>query len=267
MVWLNGQPTETVSVSDRSFQYGDGGFTTILTVQGKLVVWQYHLERMQSCLDALRIPHPDWNQVLNWLEMAAIDAPLAGLKLHISRGEGGRGYSPTQVSAPNVTISNFAYPEHYAQLKHHGVELAVCSVALGINPLLAGHKHNNRLEQVLCKADVESQGLADGVVLDINQHVIETTMANLFWRKGNNLYTPDLSSSGVAGVVRRQVLALAEREQIDTHIGHYCLDALIQADEVMVCNSIMGIAPVVKVAQQHFEIGIMTRRIQEMLSP
>lgn len=34
----------------------------------------------------------------------------AGLKIHISRGLGGRGYSPTQVSESSVTISAFAFP-------------------------------------------------------------------------------------------------------------------------------------------------------------
>lgn len=52
-----------------------------------------------------------------------------------------------------------------------------------IQPLLAGHKHNNRLEQVLAKAEIEHSNFADAVTLNVQNHVIETTMANLFGLK------------------------------------------------------------------------------------
>lgn len=55
MFWVNGVPQTHVELGDRSFQYGDGGFTTILTQNGELVYWQEHIERMKSCLDVLKI--------------------------------------------------------------------------------------------------------------------------------------------------------------------------------------------------------------------
>lgn len=242
MYWLNGQPTDSISVLDRSFQYGDGCFTTMLTRHGVVEGWSYHLQRMQACLTALAIAQPDWQLVEKWLVRAASHDALAGLKLHISRGEGGRGYSATQVSTPNVTISDFAFPAHYYQWQQEGIELGVCQTRLGLNPLLAGHKHNNRLEQVLVKAELDQRQLTDGVVLNLSEQVIETSMANLFWCKDNVLYTPDLSMSGVAGVARRRVLELAERNQIHVLMGEFGLQELLRADEVFITNSILGVA-------------------------
>lgn len=57
MFWVNGVPQTHVELGDRSFQYGDGGFTTILTQNGELVYWQEHTERMSACLDALKSLH------------------------------------------------------------------------------------------------------------------------------------------------------------------------------------------------------------------
>ncbi|MBA5761848.1 aminodeoxychorismate lyase [Vibrio sp. 404] len=267
MYWLNGHPADSISLLDRSFQYGDGCFTTMLTKQGKLVYWSYHLQRMQACLDALAIPHPDWAQVKNWLDLAATGDSLAGLKLHISRGEGGRGYSATQVSTPNVTISNFAYPAHYRQWQEQGIELGVCTTRLGINPLLAGHKHNNRLEQILVKAELDQRKLVDGIVLNFAGDVIETSMANLFWWQGEQLCTPNLEASGVAGVARRRVLEFAEQQAIDVQIGSFELVSLLNADEVFITNSLLGVAPIKAIEGHRFPIGAMTRSIQEMLSP
>jgi len=48
MFWINGEQSDLVSVSDRSFQYGDGCFTTMLVKQGQIQYWQYHLDRMEA---------------------------------------------------------------------------------------------------------------------------------------------------------------------------------------------------------------------------
>ena len=71
------------------------------------------MERMNSCLDVLNIPRPDWKQVEGWLEQVNTGEDKGGLKLLITRGEGGRGYSPSQVGKPNIVISRFEFPLHY----------------------------------------------------------------------------------------------------------------------------------------------------------
>ncbi|UUM31424.1 aminodeoxychorismate lyase [Vibrio japonicus] len=263
MYWLNGQLTDSVSLSDRSFHYGDGCFTTMLTVDGKIEHWHKHIERMESCLCALGIEIPDWQMIEMWLAKAIESKGKAGVKLHISRGEGGRGYSPTQVTSPNVTISAFQFPVHYDQWSREGIELGICQKKLGINPMLAGHKHNNRLEQVLLKADIEQQGFSDGIALDYDGNVVETTMANVFWCIDGNLYTPKLSKAGVAGVMRRVVLERASNLDLKVYEGEFKLGELLTAEEVFVTNSILGIAPVTAIGKQRYSIGQITRRIQE----
>lgn len=265
MYLLNGELRDSVALSDRSFQYGDGCFTTMLTIDGQVQHWQKHVERMNACLEVLGIALPDWKIIEQWLAQVTMPETKAGLKLHISRGEGGRGYSPTQVTSSNVTISAFPFPAHYEQWCHDGLTLGVCSKRLGINPLLAGHKHNNRLEQVLLKADIEQLGFVDGVALDCNDKVVETTMANLFWRKGDTLHTPLLVNAGVAGVMRKVVLEAASDLGFAVQQSQYSLEELLDADEVFITNSILGIAPVSAIGEQTFLIGNITRTFQEKI--
>lgn len=266
MMLLNGVPADSIGLTDRSFQYGDGCFTTMLTRHGVIEHWPMHIERMNACLEVLQIAKPDWTLVHQWLLSVAQPAPKAGLKLHISRGEGGRGYSPTQVTSPNVTISDFNYPAHYEQWRCKGVALGVCDARLGHNPLLAGHKHNNRLEQVMLKAEMEQRGFEDGLALDLDGRVIETTMANLFWVNDQTLYTPDLSRCGVAGVMRRVVLKVAEQQGIPVNVGDYQLSEVMNADEMFIVNSLLGVAPIRQVEQNDFDIGTITTRIQELIA-
>lgn len=266
MFWLDGEPATQISLADRSFQYGDGCFTTILTKVGKPIDWLLHKERMKACLSLLNIELSNWEQIERWVEKAAKSELTAGVKLHISRGSGGRGYSPKGTTGAVVTIYSFDYPSHYLDWKINGVKLGVCQTKLGLSPLLAGHKHNNRLEQVLLKAEAEQNGYQDALVFDIQNHIVETTMANLFWFKDNVLYTPDLSLCGVAGIIRRKVLLAAEKAAIPIQITQFEKQDVFSAEEIFITNALLGVAPVIQIEKHLFPIGERTRYFQETLS-
>ncbi|MDA9557862.1 aminodeoxychorismate lyase [Vibrio sp.] len=261
--WVNGIESDSILNTDRSFQYGDGCFSTILTMNGQLHLWGRHLQRLRMTLDRLKIAQPNWEQVQWWLNNAILDAPKAGIKIHISRGSGGRGYSVRGFHTPLVTISNFSYPEQYLMLSQQGIRLGICSSPLGINPLLAGLKHNNRLEQVLLKAEMETLDYTDGIALDIHGNVIETTMANVFWARSGTIYTSKLTNSGVAGVMRAQVIDDLTLLSIEVVEGYFSIDSLLNADEVFITNAIMQVVPVIAIRDQDYDIGSITRRLQE----
>ncbi|WP_060982314.1 aminodeoxychorismate lyase [Vibrio splendidus] len=290
MFWVDGESQQTVDILDRSFQYGDGCFTTMLVSDGEIQHFHDHQHRVDECLKALRISALDWSVVSLWLDTALqhiqhnglhstnlygskklhnVNKPhneKSGIKLHVSRGSGGRGYSTKNIAKPTITLSTFGYPSHYAAWQDSGVELGICQQALGLSPLLAGHKHNNRLEQILMKDEMDQANEVDGVVLDISGNVIETTMANLFWRKGQAIYTPQLTQSGVAGVMRKQVLTALNQAELSVTISDYCLSQLMQADEVFMTNSILGVAPVTRISDTQFNIGTVTRSLQGQLN-
>jgi 4-amino-4-deoxychorismate lyase len=263
MLLINGQPGDSVAVSDRSFQYGDGCFTTMRCNAGAIRHWPLHIERMQACLDLLAIASPDWGQVEAWLKQVMLPDEVSGLKLHISRGSGGRGYSPAGANAPVVTVNAFAFPEHYQAWRKQGVTLGLCQQRLGLSPMLAGHKHNNRLEQVLLKAEADKLGVQDALVCDTRGYLVETTMANLFWVKGGVLYTPDLSQSGVAGVMRRLVIDQAQQTGLPLQCAGYQPSQLSDADELFMTNSLLGVAPVSAINEQTYPVGPITRSLQE----
>ncbi|WP_139684757.1 aminodeoxychorismate lyase [Vibrio tasmaniensis] len=291
MFWVDGESQQTIDILDRSFQYGDGCFTTMLVSDGEIQHFYAHQHRVDECLKALRISALDWDVVRLWIDNALqhiqdndlhrtknLDGSSnlqgknmphntkAGIKLHVSRGAGGRGYSTKNIVKPIVTISTFDFPNHYSAWQDSGVELGICRQALGLSPLLAGHKHNNRLEQILMKDEMDQADEVDGVVLDISGNVIETTMANLFWRKDQMIYTPQLTQSGVAGVMRKHVLTALNQSELSVTIGDYSLSQLMQADEIFITNSILGVAPVTRISDIQFKIGTVTRSLQGQLN-
>ncbi|MEC8373660.1 MAG: aminotransferase class IV, partial [Pseudomonadota bacterium] len=125
------------------------------------------------------------------------------LKVHISGGKAGRGYARDQSQPSLVRLSVHAYPKHYDAMRQRGINAISANTALAIQPVLAGIKHMNRLEQVLIKREVEEAGADDAIVCDTNENLIEASAGNLFFFANGAWYTPSLKGSGVNGVVRQ----------------------------------------------------------------
>lgn len=132
-----------------------------------------------------------------------------------------------------------------------------------MQPLLAGFKHLNRLEQVMARTEWDDPDIAEGLMLDQEQRLIEGTMSNVFIVNGRELLTPDLSNCGVAGVIRSVILDLAATLGFKSQVRCLTLDDVKASQEVFICNSLTGIWPVVCVEDLgEFGIGRITRQLQ-----
>nr|WP_086940768.1 aminodeoxychorismate lyase [Thaumasiovibrio occultus] len=253
--WL-GQGS-TVSISDRGFQYGDGCFSTIAVQQGKARLWDYHQRRLMQTLSLLCIPFSDFDGLAEQVRLAAASFNADGVvKVMITRGEGGRGYSASGAVTPNVVVTTSPMPPHYAALRREGIALGICHTQLGHNPLLAGHKHLNRLEQILVRQEIDREGWLDAIVTDLDNKVVETGIANLFWEIDGKLYTPDLSLAGVNGVMRQRIIDWAQQAGVPVVAVRVSIPELVtQAKALFICNALLGPVFVSAVAGQTYVPG------------
>jgi Branched-chain amino acid aminotransferase/4-amino-4-deoxychorismate lyase len=135
-----------------------------------------------------------------------------------------------------------------------------------LNPQLAGIKHLNRLEQIMARSEWNDSAIQEGLMLDVNGCVIEGTMTNLFYTKKNSLYTAALNQSGVAGIMRGVIMKLSADHDLSVIEHQFSKDELLSADEVFVCNSIIGIWPVRQIETTCFLVGPITKSIQNWLN-
>jgi 4-amino-4-deoxychorismate lyase len=91
-------------------------------------------------------------------------------------------------------------------------------------------------------------------------------MSNLFIVKAGSLYTPPLLQCGVAGIVRELLIEFAQRIKLPLLEQPIERAAVLQADEVFVSNSVIGIWPVKRLETQDFSVGAITRRLQDLLN-
>ncbi|VTP66638.1 Aminodeoxychorismate lyase [Leclercia adecarboxylata] len=143
----------------------------------------------------LLIPFVAWAELQREMVELARGNERGVLKVIISRGSGGRGYSAANCLHPVRILSVSGYPAHYDGWRREGITLELSPVQLGRNPHLAGVKHLNRLEQVLIRTHLEQTDADEALVLDSEGFVTECCAANLFWRNGKDVFTPPAGSS------------------------------------------------------------------------
>ena len=260
-MWINGTQQTALSASDRAVQFGDGCFTTAAVCNGQILMLDAHLQRLQQGCARLLIAAPAMAQLAEEMRHAASGQTRAVLKVILTPGAGGRGYSRAGCHAPTRIIALAPWPQHYATLHQHGAHLITSPINLARNPLLAGIKHLNRLEQVMIRQHLDVTGADEALVLDTEGKVVECCAANIFWRKGSTIYTPNLEHAGVDGIMRRYLMArLAEQGQTCQLIDG-SREAVLNADEVVICNALMPVLPV----RQIDDISFSARSLYQQL--
>lgn len=263
MFLINGERGHSVDVSDRGFQYGDGVFETFAVCKGKPLFFQRHINRLLRGCTALRIPPPDPAILASEARQLASTADSAVLKLMVTRGSGGRGYRQPNPISPTRVFGLHPFPVYPSDYQTDGVVLRFCEQRLASNPILAGIKHMNRLEQILARAEWADDAIQEGLMLDYEGHVIEGTMSNLFVVKDGVLLTPDLSRCGIKGILREMVINSAADHDIGVEETQLDQASVLGADEVFVTNSVIGVWPVKQLDEQCFKVGRITRRMQQ----
>lgn len=265
---IDGRPAQAVDVRDRGLHYGDGLFETIAVLDGRALLWEAHMERLEAGCRRLGIEPVEPTTLAGEAAALCAGRRRAVLKLIVTRGAGGRGYRPEPGGEGTTRIllcyphAGFA-PEPYRS----GVRLRLCENRLGLNPALAGVKHLNRLEQVLARREWDDGTIAEGVMRDPYGQVIEGTMSNLFVVSDGTLATPALARCGVAGVMRGHILELARRQGLPATEQALSLDAVTGADELFVCNSLIGIWPARRLEATIYDIGPVTMGLMEAVRP
>ncbi|NKB37023.1 MAG: aminodeoxychorismate lyase [Gammaproteobacteria bacterium] len=265
MILVNGKPEDTLSLGDRAIHYGDGLFETIAVEHGLPLAWDDHMQRLQkSCLQ-LGIDCPDPASLLLETVEIAGDRELLVVKIIISRGSGGRGYTPAEKGTTGRIVLAYDWPDYPKEFAQVGIEAAISSIRLGHNPLLAGLKHLNRLEQVLLSRELAAKDKPETLVMDIDNQVIEGSKSNLFLVSNQKVMTPALDQAGVEGVIRNALLKIADELLMERQIGRFSLDDVFNADEVFFCNSIAGLWPVRRIENTEFALGPVSLKLQQVL--
>jgi len=266
---VNGVVDGAVSLLDRGLQYGDGLFETIACVKGRPRFLPLHLQRLESGCERLKIRPPNPDETRNEILQMAGGLDRSIVKVLVTAGAAvSRGYARSAgETATRITI-RYSWPREEPAQLHDGVMVRTLSLRLGENPLLAGLKHCNRLEQILARTELAADPVfSEGLLFSSSGHLVSGTMSNVFLVREACLLTPRIDRCGVAGVMRRVVLREARQAGIPARECELRAQDLQDAQEVFLTNALIGIRPVRTLDARKLAPGPVTLRLQSVLAP
>jgi|LNFM01.2.fsa_nt_gb 4-amino-4-deoxychorismate lyase len=260
---VDGVPDAGVPSDDRGLAYGDGVFRTMAIRGGRVPRWTRHYSKLASDCSALGIRPPSEAALLQDIHAIAERLPDCSLRITVTRGSGGRGYSRPAQPVSRRIVSADRLPAYPAEWTTDGVSVRLCKLQLSEQPALAGIKHLNRLENVLARAEWDDPAIAEGLLQNASGNIIEGTRCNLFLVESGMLVTPDLSRCGVAGLTRDLVMESAVRHGLRCSVEPVSCERLESATEILLVNSLVGVWPVAAFGSlrwQEFPVAALVRK-------
>jgi len=260
MILVNGKADDKISVHDRGFLYGDGLFETILIKNSKACCLDEHLTRLFSSCDRLKIKAPGKKTLIAEINDMIKTLDLGVLKIIITRGTG--DFSARDLQA-NRVLQTRVYPGRIEDNMREGIKLKICKTRMSSNPALAGMKLLNWLEPVLANMELETE-YQDGLMLDRDSFVIEGTMSNFFCIKNQVIYTPDLATCGLPGIMRAKIIKYARSLGFEVKVCKIKITDLANFSGFFTSNS-LGIYPVIQIGDTQYQKHMVVQKFAEKL--
>ena len=211
----------------------------------------------------LRVPVPDKAE---WLEdrlyrlIDANQAMNATLRVVIVRNRGGLWEGPAAADRPFDTIGLTIPLNDWGD----AMKLGIVPQARHAASEFAGTKYLSWSENLTRYERAHEQGFDEVVLLNERGEVSECTSANIFIVKGENVFTPPLSSGCLPGVARALLLEEIRVPGIAVSEKTLLPSDLESADEVFVTSTTRDLMPVAAVDGLKIRQGREVRnRLQE----
>ncbi|MFO7577475.1 MAG: aminotransferase class IV [Pelovirga sp.] len=255
-VYLNGRFVDSsqasISVFDQGFLYGDGIFESFRSISGRLYQFPLHYERLVQSAEALGYPLLFSRAELEGrlLELQQRNRLNNGyFRITVTRGPGQIGFLREMSSEPTCLIIGREFKGLDETLYQQGVSLSVArtrrNAPEAISPKI---KSISNLNSLLGKLEARAANAVEVIMLNSRGHVCEGSASNLFWVRGDWVFTPDVTTGLLEGVTRSTIMRLCEeRLQMRVISGEFRLQDLHYSDEVFITSTSLEVMPVVRV--------------------
>lgn len=278
-VWMNGRliddDTAHVSIKDLGLLHGIGVFTTMRSRQRRARSLAAHLSRVRASCDAFAIPltYTDADLETAVTELLT-DQTFADARIRLTITRGTQRTDPAEgiVLEPTVFITATAMDGYPKELYEKGMT-ALAFDGFKLNPYdpQAGHKTLDYLSRFSALREAQQRTANEALLFNVHNYLQSGSMSNVFLVKDSGLLTPPTQeelndellakatpyprSNVLPGVTRGEILELAKQEDIDVTMRGLTVNDLLEADEVFLTNSVMGVMPVCRIERKAVGTG------------
>ncbi|QOV89881.1 aminotransferase class IV [Humisphaera borealis] len=272
--WINGsfidEESATISIRDTGLLHAAGVFTTMRAYGGSVFMLDRHLARVRESCDALFVPLQQRDEAI-----AAATTELlqrnglaeARLRLTVTRGRATQDPLHGMRLEPTVLLTAAPlepYPQEYYQ---KGMTVIVLDEQK-LNPydLQAGHKTLNYFSRLSALKEANRRQAGEALWFNVHNYLQCGSITNVLIVKDGRLVTPPTNeelreesirqltpypkSNVLPGVTRSVVFDLAAEAGIEVVKRGVSISDLLEADEVFITNSNMGIMPVCRIERK-----------------
>jgi branched-chain amino acid aminotransferase len=249
-VHLNGQLVDaadaSVSVFDTGFLHGASTFTTMLAHNGVVFRLSDHLGRLLETVGLLGIRATATAESLS----KAVDEVLAANELLEARMRITLSPGSTKGDEPTTLVTAEPLPEYPADWYEKGITVVVSSFRQNVGDPSFGYKTGCYFPRVLARQEALQKGAEEAIWFTPDNRLAEACFCNVFLVRDGAVLTPPRDTPVLPGVVRQTVIDLCETLEIDCRTDDdLVIKDVLEADEMFLTSSTMGIRPVVRVEQ------------------
>ncbi|MCH1626913.1 aminodeoxychorismate lyase [Fredinandcohnia quinoae] len=253
-----------ISPFDHGFLYGAGLFETFRVYDGHPFLLGDHLMRLQKGLDDLQISYKlIHHEIMTILQELLIVNQLkdACIRLNISAGIEELGLPSEEYHNPSMIMFIKKIPNFNGE-KEAVILQTTRNTPEGTFRLKSHHFLNN----LYGKREVGNKPNVEGVFLTKEGYIAEGITSNVFWIKGNTLYTPSIHTGILNGITREFILNIASRVELTVNEGFFKVEELMNCHEAFITNSIQEIVPLSKINDRLLpgKKGAITNRMQSI---
>jgi len=271
-VYLNGKIVDSrdavVSVFDHGFLYGDGIYETMRVYDGVVFRLDQHIRRLfrSASLIGLSIPlDVDRLRIAIYETLIANALRKAYIRLTVSRGRGPIGLDPSLCAEPTVVIVAQELKEYPGSLYKNGIHLIISETRRNSKEAIDPHiKSLNFLNNILAKIEAKKKGAYEAIMLNVNGHLAEGTISNIFFYKDNMLCTPSAECGILDGITRGVVIELARTEGMRVREGKFTVKDIYAAGEVFLTNTTMEVMPVSNIDDRRYTVGSVSKLLRKL---
>jgi 4-amino-4-deoxychorismate lyase len=236
-----------VFADDAAFLRGRAAFETTRVYGGRPFRLDAHLERLASSAGRIGLPEPDLELLRSLVAeaLAASGAADATLRLYWTPGR-------EEAGEPQGLVLVSSLPSGHDEARARGIRVVALPLGVSVDLrsrapwVLGGVKSTSYAVNIAAEAEARRRGADDAVFLADGDIVLEGPATNVWWRRGEALFTPSLDVGILAGVTRATVMELAGGEGFRVEEGAYPLSELAAAEEAFTSSSIRELLPIVE---------------------
>jgi branched-subunit amino acid aminotransferase/4-amino-4-deoxychorismate lyase len=227
-----------VYVDDEAFMRGRGAFETMRVYGGEPFRLSEHLARLDASCERLGIAAPRHDEVERLASAAVRSSGGSEVMLRVYATPGRDGHEPQAI----VVVMEL--PADLEELRGRGLRLI--SVQFQPARLIGGVKSTSYALNMMAVDEARSRKADDALFVTQDGIVLEATTANVWWRRGREVFTPALDVGILAGVTRQVLAQLAPALGYTVVEGRFALAELPGAEEAFTSSSVREVMPVVE---------------------